>query len=368
MSQATWQFQIQRKDIRQAALVEVDSGPLPEGQIELALKAFTITANNITYALLGNSFGDWEGDAGYFNFFPADDAAVGLLPVWGFAEVTESKHADIQVGEMIYGFFPYASHCRMLPGKVHPGGFSDLVDHRLKLPVVYNQYNRVAAMSDYREADNHLWPVFRPLLVTGYLLADQLSDNGYYQADQVLVASASSKTAMMFAHSHRRNPEAPPLVGLTSPRNEAFVKSVGLYDKVLTYDAVESLEAGTASAYVDMAGNGDLIRRVHTHFEDNLKASILVGKSHWHAKMDLSNLPGPQMAMFFAPGQIKKRGMDWGPSGLQKRLAEVWDAFVGIADQLVTTQHLNGPEVGGARYSAFLAGNTDPRSAEVIRL
>jgi tRNA U38,U39,U40 pseudouridine synthase TruA len=29
----------------------------------------------------------------------------GLIPVWGFADVIESTHSGIQVGERVYGYF-----------------------------------------------------------------------------------------------------------------------------------------------------------------------------------------------------------------------------------------------------------------------
>jgi hypothetical protein len=44
---------------------------------------FAFTANNITYAVVGDQFGYWQ-------FFPPTGDEVkdwGILPVWGFADV-----------------------------------------------------------------------------------------------------------------------------------------------------------------------------------------------------------------------------------------------------------------------------------------
>jgi hypothetical protein len=46
------------------------------------------------------------------------------------------------------------------------------------------------------------WPVYRPLFLTGWLIADQFEDDGDYGAQQLLIASASSKTAIGLGLCH----------------------------------------------------------------------------------------------------------------------------------------------------------------------
>ena len=50
------------------------------------------------------------------------------------------------------------------------------------------------------------------------------------------------------------------VIGLTSAGNIDFVKSLGCYDEVVTYDDVTSLPADQRVAYVDMAGNSSVAR------------------------------------------------------------------------------------------------------------
>ena len=48
---------------------------------------FAFTANNITYAVLGDELKYWQ-------LFPAPEG-FGNIPVWGFGEVIASKHPAI---------------------------------------------------------------------------------------------------------------------------------------------------------------------------------------------------------------------------------------------------------------------------------
>ena len=61
-------------------------GPAPDladGQVLLEIEKYALTANNITYAAVGDGFGYW-------NFFPTGDADWGIIPVWGFAKIAAS--------------------------------------------------------------------------------------------------------------------------------------------------------------------------------------------------------------------------------------------------------------------------------------
>lgn len=76
--------------VRKAALPETrwqpqEDAPLAPGQIRLRVELFSLTANNITYAAMGEAMDYWR-------FFPSHDAAWGVIPVWGFGTVTESAH------------------------------------------------------------------------------------------------------------------------------------------------------------------------------------------------------------------------------------------------------------------------------------
>jgi len=82
--------------------------------------------------------------------------------------------------------------------------------------------------------------------------------------------------------------------------------------------------------------------------------------------------PGPKATLFFAPAQIKKRSMDWGPQGLGQRLVQSWQAFVAQATHpdkpwLRVEQH-SGPAAVQAAYQLVLGGKGDPRVGHMLSL
>ncbi|MEH6402996.1 MAG: DUF2855 family protein [Sneathiella sp.] len=370
MSAKRWTILIDKDDIKQTKVQPLkETVPkLENGTIEVTVRSFALTANNITYATLGKSFGSWTDMPGYWAFFPFSDDAYGQLPIWGFADVTKSAHPDISVGEELYGYFPMASHLIIRPGHVSKSSIIDNMPHREKLAPVYNQYNRVSAMTELKAEEKDLWPVFRPLLVTGYMICDQYEENNYYGADALILTSASSKTALMTAKCFQGFEGVPKLVGLTSSGNKEFVEKSGLYDTVLTYDEIESIPSTTKTALIDLAGNGDVIGRIHNHFGDALKFSLLVGLSHWDSSRPTRGLPGPKPIPFFAPGRIKQRSGEWGGNGLRDRLAVAWDSFASLAPTLTTLDIQTGSDAAKDAYDKLIEGKINPEISTLISL
>lgn len=366
MTSAAWTIAIDRGDIRQASITPLGPRIVADGQIEVAVDLYAMTANNVTYAVFGQPNGLFGPDAGYWDFF-ADRDEPGCLPVWGFGTVVQSRCDGISAGDQYYGYYPMASHVVLTPQRVSATGFIDGTPRRAALPVIYNSYQKLDALGDYRAADHDYWPVFRPLFLTGWLIADQFEDDGDYGVEQVLVASASSKTAICLGFSmQQRTGPRPRTVGLTSTANVAALSALGIYDSVISYDDVTSLDPATPSALVDIAGNGDVTTAVHEHFGDTLKASIIVGKSHWSASGGVATLPGPVRQGFFAPGRSQKRLGDWGGAGLAARLANAWLGFIDRAPSLATIDRRAGAEAALAAYSEVLEGRADPTTGIIV--
>ncbi|WP_025898641.1 DUF2855 family protein [Sneathiella glossodoripedis] len=364
-----WSYAIDKDNIKSGLVLEgLSEAKLQAGEIEVAIKRFALTANNVTYATLGKSFGSWTDMPGYWAFFPHEDSAVGQLPIWGFAEVVRSAHDEVAVGEELYGFFPMASHLVMKPSRISAASLHDEMPHRLKLAPVYNQYNRVRSEEDVKASEKDLWPVFRPLLVTGYMICDQFDEAGFYGAEQILICSASSKTAMMTARCFDQFENVPRLIGVTSRGNLDYVKETGLYADVIAYEEVTGLAKDSATALIDMAGNGDVINAIHRHFEDNLKFSCLVGISHWDKSRPARDLPGAPIAPFFAPGRIKQRSEEWGGGVLQARLGAAWDSFIEMAPSLTQIRVIEGAAAAAKAYEELVAGQVNPAESLIIRL
>ena len=83
---------------------------------------------------------------GYWRFFPGADGR-GRLPVWGFAEVTESRAVGVwPLASRVYGYLPAGSELIITPGKIRPDSFIDAAEHRGGgLAAVYNRYERCPA-------------------------------------------------------------------------------------------------------------------------------------------------------------------------------------------------------------------------------
>jgi hypothetical protein len=342
--------------------------PLAPGQVRLAVEAFSLTANNITYAAFGETMKYWQ-------FFPAGDAAFGCLPVWGFATVTESRAEGVAEGRRVWGYYPAGTHLVVAPSKVSSAGFVDGSAHRRELAAVYNQYVFCDADPGWRPELEGLQAVLRPLFFTAFLIDDFLAESDCFGARQVLLSSASSKTAQGTAYclaKRRGMPGAPRILGLTSAAHVEFVRSLGCYDAVLTYAQLSGLEAHVPTVYVDFAGDAQLRRRIHTHFADALMFSSSIGGTHWRALGSASDLPGPRPVLFFAPAQVKARSapppQGWGAAELQRRMGQAWAEFI---DQVKSRDWVRivmrpGPLAALQAYSDVLAGRTEAREGLML--
>lgn len=349
---------VKRAAITQTRLVERPWPALAEGEVLARVGDFALTANNISYALTGDMLGYWQ-------FFP-EDAEWGVVPVWGHAEVIASRCTDLPVGARFWGYLPMASHLGMTPGRVSARGFVDAAAHRAALPAVYNQYARTEqdppALAALANARSLLFPLF----TTAYLIADYFADNALFGAEQVVIGSASSKTGFATAHFLKALAPAPRVIGLTSPGNVAFTESLGLYDLVIAYGDATSLDPAVPTGYVDMSGDGAVLRAVHEHFAETLKVSVGVGATHWDAPRSQEPLPGAPPAFFFAPAQIAKRDAEWGAGVLMGKANLANIAFVQRLGHLLSITEHKGPAAVEAHYQDMVHNRTPPTEGLIL--
>ena len=123
--------------------------------------SFGLTANNVTYALLGDGMNYWK-------FFPGPEG-WGRMPVWGFSVVADANGTDLEDGARIYGYMPPSSHMLVTPDRVDERGFVDAAPHRAELPSAYQGYRLTSGDEAYvegKEAEQMLfWPLLSALLV-----------------------------------------------------------------------------------------------------------------------------------------------------------------------------------------------------------
>lgn len=355
------QFQVQKDDLSRTRFADIilHAGDLQTDRILVKIDSFALTANNITYAQMGDQMQYW-------GFFPADDDKWGIVPVWGFADVIASRHPAIAVDERIFGFFPMATHLVMTPGKLTDSNFIEAAPHRAGLPPAYNSYLRITADPTFSEAFEAYQALLRPLFITSFLIDDFLADEKFFGATTVILSSASSKTAFGLAHLLHRH-KSVTVVGLTSAANRAFVEGLGCYDRVVTYDEI-GRQPVEAAVYVDFAGSADLRRAVHEHYGDRLKYSCAVGMSHRQINPPGKGLLGAKPIFFFAPDRVVKRSKDWGRGGLETRLNAAWTDFVPVLKGWIRVIRGNGRSAVEAAYRAMLAGGVKPEEGHILSL
>ncbi len=353
-------FLVKRDDFREARIAESDVPALESGQALLRIDTFGLTANNVTYAVFGEAMNYWD-------FFPAPDG-WGRVPMWGFAEVEESEADGVEAGTRLFGYLPPSSHLLVVPIAGEGGGFVDGSPHREPLPSAYHRYLATGSDPFYRADTEDVQMLLRPLFFTSFLIDDQLADEGLLESGPIVISSASSKTALAAAFLLDRR-DGVELVGLTSPRSAAFVEDRGIYDRVIPYDAIESLGPGPVT-FVDIAGDGDVRMAVHSHYGDDLVRSIAVGVTHWEefGAGGGADLPGPTPSFFFAPDRVTKRSVDWGREGLERNVADAWHPFCEWTGGWLEVIRGTGFEAVQSAFLDVLEGRVDAKHAHVLSL
>jgi hypothetical protein len=361
------EFQILKSDIMRSRVVEseldVDMS-LATGEILLKVHKFGFSANNVTYAAAGDQLGYWQ-------FFPASDNETdtwGIIPVWGFADVVASNATGVDAGERVFGYYPTNGYLKIQNVKVLENRLIDGAEHRSKLPPGYNTYRRVDREPDYDRNMDNMRMLLWPLYITSFCLWDSLQHNGWHDAKQVVVISASSKTSIGLGYALTADTDAPTSIGLTSKRNQEWVASLGLYDQAINYNALEEIDASIPTVIVDMSGNSQLLADIYAHLGDSLVHCLNVGLTHWSEGGKDTGIPAEKREFFFAPSHIQMRIKQWGHEGFDSKSSQfVTDSSNKSADWM-KIEKLDGVEQLADIYADVCAGKLPPEKALVIEL
>ncbi len=352
-------FTIQKDDLSQILVHPEQLPTLKEGEVLFSIKKYAFTANNLTYAVLGERLKYWH-------FFPAQAATQGIIPVWGFAEVIASTHAEIKVGEYCYGYFPMAKYLVVEADRVSTFGFTDKAAHRQPMASVYNYYNRCANDPTYKAEVEDFIPLLKPLFVTSFLNYYFLEDAQFHQAEQIILTSASSKTALglAFMLKHHQKSHSKKIIALTSEGNLEFVKNTNYYDEVLPYQNIDTLTLKD-SLVVDFAGNVQHLKNLSTHLATHLKYNSLVGLADWKAERNFKEIPNAEV--FFAPAYAKIKFDEWGIAQTNERIAQYFFLFVEAMQDNIELAYLTSPQDVTKVYAQMLEGTLDPSKGYLVK-
>jgi hypothetical protein len=352
-------LEVARGDLGRTRWRTVDAPALTAGAVRCRVERLALTANTVTYGAFGDALGYWR-------FFPTDDPAWGLVPAWGFATVEASEAPGIEPGSRWWGYWPMADRATLVAGAVSAHAFVDAAPHRRELPAVYNRYVRAPAGDAARDDRTAL---FRPLFTTSFLIDDFLAEHGGFGASQVLLSSASSKTAWGLAWCLAQRGVR--TVGLTSAGNVAFVRGLGVYGTVVAYDALASLDGAVPTVFVDLRGSAASRAEVHGRWRERLVHSASVGAADWTAVGPGGDLPGPRPVLFFAPAQAERRLAAWGPAEFERRLAAASDGFLAhVATAAgggapLRAVHVAGEDAIGSTWHDLVAGRVPPDEGRI---
>lgn len=361
----SWQLIVDRQNPAIARLIEPEhEPPLAEGQLRLRVERLALTANVLTYARSGDALGFWQ-------LFPAPSSAPhgwGRVPAWGHAVVEQSAHPELPVGERFFGLLPMASHWT-LPATRSRLGLRDDSAHRAGINPVYNQY-ALTETNDCAVLDQEA--LFRPLLITSFVLEQHLRDQQCFGAAELWISSASSKTALGLAD---RMQGLLPLRGFTSSSNLGFVQQAGCHDSLHDYAALD--QAADASGLklvllVDFSGDDALVQRMAQVLGSRLVRILRVGSTHWQQ----AGVPGPRQSgastvapqdFFFGPEHIVRLVGLWGPRDFEQRLREALARFARRSAGWYRHEQLVGAQGLLQAYTQLAAGQLPPDSLCIAR-
>lgn len=354
------QLEVDRHDLRRTRLVDESvPEPIHDGDVVLRVDRYALTANNVSYALSGEAIGYWY-------FFPTADPWI-RVPVMGHAEVVASAHPEVTEGRRVFGFFPMGTHLRVSAGPTG-SGFADRSAHRADEPAVYRSFLDVEGPVDTDAADRSL--LLRGLFLTSYLADDFLGEQAYLDATQVVVVSASSKTAIAFAHQAKVRGGLE-VVGVTSAGNVEFCAATGVYDRVISYDDLSGDDSSGVDPHqrtvvVDLSGDSAVVAQLHTLLASSVVHSMAIGATRWESFGQQRDVPGPRPQFFFAPTQIARRTAEWGAEGFARESGTALDAFIAHSMGWLDVDVATGPDAMVEAWSDTVGGRVPPSVGRIL--
>ena len=333
---------------------------LPLNGVVVEIERFALTANNLTYAKLGEPFGYWR-------YFPAP-RGWGRVPVWGVARVVQSSAKGLSEGERVYGFLPISTRCALAPALRGPFGFVDTAPHRADLPPTYNEYRLIDRDPNFNRADEDAFLALRPLFSLGFFLAEWLAENEFLGARRVVVSSASSKAAAALAHQLGARVEK---LGLTSDRNLAAVADAGLFEKAIAYSAIAE-DPGLMerpAVFVDIAGDPAVADCLRRKMGPALVRTVGVGATRSDGAQFQTAGTGASerdTEFFFAPTHILRLREQWGAAALRERLASGWAHFLGTVGERLTFQTYSGRAAIARAYEQVARGAAPAHAIAIL--
>lgn len=238
---------VSKTDCSDAHIVSTDPTllpPLAPNNIRLQVRMASLTSNNLTYARLA-SVANWFDAFPVPSFLPPpynDPTTYGIVPVWGYAEIVSTRTAGLEVGTVLYGFWPSST----LPidlrlEHVEPKGhFVDTTAYRQSMWSYYHRYISFEGSElDFTSPKLAAQLVFKPLFECSHSLNAHIlgplalhpsqakpeipwsSYADYFSTTTIISLSASGKTARTFNDAVLNARQTPPQAFVAMTENPA---------------------------------------------------------------------------------------------------------------------------------------------------
>ncbi|KAJ3298148.1 hypothetical protein HK104_011141 [Borealophlyctis nickersoniae] len=355
---------------------------IPANHVLLRVDKFGFSANNVTYAALGE-----VPHYRYFDFHPApktdksSPSEYGITPVWGFATIVASTLDALKTGERVYGYLPMSRYA-LVPVEPRSINKYSFYIPRPHLPAdrrPYNTITRCANDPQYRSDRENETMLYRPLFWTSFWCEDWLMSTSYRSATHIIISSASAKTAFCLAYLiQKRKAQGGPnvtVVGLTSSKNLLFTNRLGLYNTVLPYNDVTTLPSTSTNKYlyIDVASNSSLNTQIATHLSTSLVAAVVLGMTNVDDASRTSPLIATakspvKMETFFMPEWLAERRKTLSVPQITQMQKVAWDWLMEDCTSWVKMVNSLGGEQVKKAFLETVESRVGPDVGQVLSL
>ncbi|ARN75722.1 DUF2855 family protein [Oceanicoccus sagamiensis] len=384
-----------RKNLEKTTLLTDELPALADNEIRLSVDKVGLSANNHFYLQMGNA-----PFLKFFSVYPLNDQYKHLanMPAWGVATIIESANPEFSVGERFRGFL-HISNVVQMKAKRSADGFTAYGGKRDKLNQAYNGFVQLKDDSNSpikgTGDKSDLAMTAAPSALSGFMLYELLKMNDFYQANSVVLTSASSKFSLATAlllQDDRKTGALQAVIGYTAKSNADFVKNTGLYDIVLSYEDDIPNDQALTPVLVDIAGDAVIYKRI----KQSLIKTLAVGGTHSNAKASTFTAFGPSgilkmmidmmapkpvqkwaaktfnppLEMFFAPTVIDELLARWGKDDMEKKSDIALTRFVDAAIDNHWIKVAKSEEIAEieAAYLRIVNGEVPPNEAVILSL
>lgn len=342
-------LQVSRDDLRRVRVLETSPAQPGPGEVLFAVERFGFSANNVTYAQLGDTQRYWD-------IFPAE-TGWGQIPAWGYLRAVASRSGEMEAGRRAFGLCPMATHVLLRPDRGDAAGFRDASIRGSAVSNVYASYFWADSDPAGRRAGDAL-TVLRPVFWLSFTVDQHVAEHDP-QTSGAIITSASSKAAIGLGHLLRQRGVA--VIGLTSPQHAGFAEETSVYDKVVTYDRPGALAAlaGSRTVLIDIAGRQRLRQEIERQIAGRLTSVVVAGRTHLAS--------GDETDMFSAPEQILELSRRWGWRDLSRRFTSALTGFAESATWL-TIETARGIDGAARVYQRILDNDSPPAVAHIVDL